>query len=236
MRESGLAHRRRQSESGASLVEFTLVFPLLILVCLGAIDAALLMMDYGSGTAATYRGARTAVVIDPVSSAAQFALTGYTTMPALSGASCADGNGDASTTAACPTVDVTCTGDNTVAGGTCTSGTFNKTSFDSIFNAIQALYVGRKLDRRQVSVSYVSTNLGFVGQQSFDGLKGEVPLNVTVKLRCMTHELYFVAGLLGWAMPSLDASCAGVTTGAAKGLIMPPFTTTLPSEDLKTNL
>ena len=236
MRGSGLGHRRYHSESGASLVEFTLVFPLLVLVCLGTIDAALLMIDYSAGTAATYKGARMAVVTDPVSSAAQFTLSSYSTKPAMSGASCADTIGNASGTAICPTVNVTCTGDNTAAGGSCTSGTFNKAAFDKIFNTIQNFYVGRLLDRRQVQVTYASTNLGFVGQQSFDGTKGEVPLNVTVQLRCMTHPLYFLNGFLSWTYPGLAGGCTGITTGAGTGLTMPPFATTLPSDDLSTKL
>ena len=217
-------------------MEFAIVFPLLVLVILGTVEAALLMVDYTAGTAATTKGARIAVVIDPVATAAQFAFSSYTTMPGQSGSYCADSSGGASTASSCPAINITCTGDTSAAGGTCTANSgFNKTSFDAIFNAIQTLYIGRKLDRRQVQVSYSTTNLGFVGQQSFDGSNGELPMNVTVQLRCMTHQLFFIAGLVRWTFANLAAGCSGITLGASKGIVMPPFSTTLPSEDLKTN-
>lgn len=226
--------RLGRDERGTSFVEFTVVFPLTILVILGTVDASLLVFDWSSATKATYAGARTAIVSDPVASAARFTLASYTTQSTYSGRYCYNAaNGNADGTAACPTVNVTCKGDNTGTGGSCTSGDFNKAAFDAIFNQVQAAYGFRSLDRRQVQVTYATTNLGFVGQQSFDGSSGELPMNVTVELRCITHQFFFVNALMRWTFSSLPAGCAGVP--APDGVIMPPFTTTLPSEDLTSN-
>lgn len=227
-----------RDQRGTSLIEFTVVFPLTVLVILGTVDASLLMFDWSSATKATYAGARTATITDPVANGARFTLP-YSTQATYSGRYCFDATtGQADATASCPTFSFVCTGDYTGSGGSCsgsTTSTFNKAAFDAIFNSVQAAYPFRALDRRQVRVSYATTNLGFVGQQSFNGGQGELPMNVSVELRCMTHEFYFVGGLLDWVFGSLPASCSGITTGAENGLIMPPFYTTLPSEDLATN-
>jgi Flp pilus assembly protein TadG len=226
-------------ESGTSLIEFTVVFPLTVLVILGTVDAALLMFDWSSATKATYAGARTAVLTDPVAKATHFNLSSYTTQSTYSGRYCFDAsNGNADATAACPTFSFSCTGDTTSGGGSCTGSTnsaFDKAAFDTIFAAVQQAYPYRTLDRGQVKVSYATTNLGFVGQQSFNGGTGELPMNVSVELRCITHEFFFVAPFVRWAFPNLPQTCRGITTGTEDGMIMPPFYTTLPSEDLATN-
>ncbi len=236
MKRDGSVDKLLKDDRGTSLVEFTVVFPLTVLVILGTVDATLLMFDWSSATKATYAGAREAIVSDPVAGAARFNVSSYTTQSTYSGRYCFDpSNGSADPIAKCPAVDVTCTGNNTGAGGTCATGSFNKPAFDRIFQAVQNNYPYRQLDRRQVQVSYATTNLGFVGQESFSGGSGELPMNVSVELRCITHEFFFVGPLLDWALSSLPVACAGITTGTEPGIIMPPFYTTLPSEDLSTN-
>jgi Flp pilus assembly protein TadG len=229
----------RADESGTSLVEFTVVFPLTVLVILGSVDAALLMFDWSSATKATYVGARTAALTDPVAKATHFNLSSYTAQSTYSGRYCFDAsNGNADPKAACPTFSFSCTGDTTAGGGSCTGSSasaFDKAAFKTIFDSVQQAYPYRKLDPRQVKVSYATTNLGFVGQQSFTGAYGELPMNVSVELRCITHQFFFVTPFLQWAFPSLPQACNGITTGTEDGITMPPFYTTLPSEDLATN-
>lgn len=226
-------NRLLRDEAGTSFIEFTVIFPLTVLVVLGTVDASLLMFDWSSATKATYAGARTATVTDPVAGDAHFSLTSYTSQASYSGKYCfQQGNGKPDTTAACPTVNVTCTGDTTKAGGSCSSGSFDAKAFKAIFDSVQNAYPYRKLDPRQVRVSYVTSSLGFVGQQSFDGTMGELPMNVSVELRCLTHQFYFVSGLVDWTFGTLPKDCSGIALGTDPGLVMPPFYTTLPSEDL----
>ena len=54
--------RRRQSERGAELIEFALVFPLLLLVTLGIIDFGFLFQRYEVLTNAAREGARVSVL------------------------------------------------------------------------------------------------------------------------------------------------------------------------------
>lgn len=239
-----MASKLHTDQSGAALLEFAVVFPLAVLVILGTVEASLLMLDWAAGTKATYLGARVAVVSDPVADGARFSMSSYTNLTTKSGAYCVTTTGTTATDAGCPTVSITCTGNADInADGTCTSGTFNKTAFKKIFDAVQRAYIGRKLDPQQVQVSYVTTDLGFVGQQRYydetvldkDKTTGELPLNVTVSLRCMQHQFYFIGGLLRWAFPAQSGTCSGITTGGTKGMAMPNFYTTLPSEDLSTN-
>lgn len=231
--------RFRNDEGGTSFIEFTVVFPLTILVILGSVDAALLMFDWSSATKATYAGARQAALSDPVAKATRFDLSRYTTQASYSGRNCFDANtGDADATAACPSFSFTCTGDTSGSGGSCTGSTtsaFDKAAFDAILASVQEAYPFRTLDRRQVRVSYATSNLGFVGQQNFTGGYGELPMNVSVELRCITHRFHFVGPLLGWAFSALPSECNGITSNTEEGIIMPPFYTTLPSEDLATN-
>ena len=236
MRHGGSVANLSSDDSGTSFIEFSVVFPLSVLVILGMVDAALLMFDWSSATKATYAGARTAVVIDPVAGAARFNLSSYASQSTHSGRYCFNpANGTADSTANCPSVNVTCTGSNAGGGGSCTTGSFNKAAFDEIFRSVQDNYPYRRLDRRQVQVSYVTTNLGFVGQETFSGGTGELPMNVSVELRCLTHEFFFVGPLLGWALASLPAACAGVTADTEPGILMPPVYTTFPREDRAPN-
>src|SRR5437868_1271710 len=54
--------------SGSALVEATLVIPLMLLLALGIIDVTYMFYEWGLANKAAYRGARTAVVSNPVAS------------------------------------------------------------------------------------------------------------------------------------------------------------------------
>ena len=71
-----------------------------------------------------------------------------------------------------------------------------------------------RLEREHVQISYESTSLGFAGRP------GGVPMEVTVSIRCMTNELYFLGGLA--SPPNCPA--------AAPGVPLLDFATTLTSE------
>jgi len=124
----------------------------------------------------------------------------------------------ASTTSDCPTVTTVCT--PAATGGSCTNSfTWNETAFTNILGKMQSVFP--RLQRRNVQISYQTNGLGFVGRPN--GL----PLNVTVRIRCMTHEFYFLGALMNWAF-TVPAGCTGTPTGPS----IPSFATTLTSEDM----
>lgn len=213
----------RNDSSGAALVEFTLVFPVVMVIILGVIDVALLMIDWSSYSRITYTGARYAATNAPVASGINADIAGT-----IAGASCVDGNTGATTSNCTVRNPSTCTATSATAGGsgTCTNSYgFTAAALDGIVGEMQKLLPA--LDRRQVSVTYTPILVGYVGRP------GGYPMNVTVSIRCVQHEFYFLPSMLSWVMPSPPASCNGITV--PKGVVLPPFSTTLPSEDLATN-
>ena len=76
---------RWTDESGAELIEFALVFPLLLLVFLGIIDFGLLFQKYEVVTNAAREGARVAVLPGYVDADVQFRVSQYLTASGLTG-------------------------------------------------------------------------------------------------------------------------------------------------------
>ena len=206
---------------GGALVEFTLVFPVFILVALGTVDFTFLLFDRSMAAKAAYQGARTAIVTSPVASN----ITNLTYDPLQIGQWCFDpGTGGPSPTANCPSASSVCT-PNSASSGSCTNsqGTFDNTAFTTILNSMQAVFP--RVQRQNVQISYQTTGLGFAGRPA--GL----PMDVTVSITCMNHQFYFIGALMGFAFPALPAGCPAANPGP----IIPPFSTTLPSEDMVTN-
>src|SRR5690242_835207 len=121
--KNGLVSSLRD-EDGAHLIEFTLVFPVLILVLFGTVDVTLYLFDWAKANKAAYLGARQAVVSSPVAQA----ITDIPYTPASIGQNCfrdADGNASGS----CPAPASVCTATSSPAGtcltanptGTCTN-------------------------------------------------------------------------------------------------------------------
>ena len=75
--------RRWCSETGAELIEFALVFPLLLLVVLGIIDFGFLFQQYEVVTNAAREGARIAVLPDYAPSDASTRAIAYLTAAGL---------------------------------------------------------------------------------------------------------------------------------------------------------
>ena len=235
-----MGSRNLKSARGTALLEFTLVFPLVMLVVLGSIDASLLMLDMAQVNKATYAGARASVVSDPLFGAITWTYDPY----AVPGDACYN-DADGTTTGKCKTViDRRCiaTAGNssgatageccTVSGSTCASPTAwtasGLSTFNSIFRSMIRAYPEGSLDARQVQISYVTTGMGYVKQP------GGQPLNVTVSVRCMSHRFFFLNSLMGWIFSTLPAECPNdlVAHAGTSGPIMPSTSTTLPGEDL----
>jgi hypothetical protein len=214
---------------GSSLVEFTLVFPVFILVAFGTVDIASMLSDWALANKAAYAGAHRAIVTNPVATG----ITNLAYDPTRLGQLCFDPTtGLASGN--CPVVQdstlsppgpIVCAPAAT-SGGTCTGGyAFNDGAFDChcssplvaapIFNQMQLIFP--RLQRQNVRISYITNNLGFDGRP--DGL----PMNVTVTITGMTHQFYF----LGPVMRFFGKNFANPP--------IPTFTTTLTSEGMVTN-
>lgn len=192
--------------AGSSLVEFTLVFPIVMMVTFCTVDFTYMLHEWNLASKATYRGAREAIVRNPVAPAV-FPLYA----PAEIGNPCFN-SATGAATGACPPVDVTCTG---------TAGCTNAAAFTAIVQAMQAVFP--RIDSTNVQIRYQTTGLGFAGRPN--GL----PMNVTVSLQCMSHRMFFLGAWAGWFFPPAQA-CQ-----PANSVAMPTFASTLPSEDMVTN-
>lgn len=218
--------------AGSVLVEFTVVFPLFIVLMLGTVDIAYMLFEWNTANKAAYIGARAAVVSDVVAqtsggkSIADLSNFGYSTdeMDVL-GESCVDSaSGSPQVTGAgnnyCKVFTaVSCTGSAIAATVvTCSNNqTPNKTAFSNgstgIFDKMSLLYPG--LQRQNVQIIYVPNGLGFVGGQTF---------NVTVSIQGMTHQFFFIDTVIKFL--------SGVVPAIASAPQIPTYSTTLQGEDM----
>lgn len=222
------------------MLEFILVFPLVMLVVLGSIDASLLMLNMAQVNKATYAGARTAVISDPL-----IGSTVWTYDPlAVPGDACYN-DVDGTATGKCKTaINMRCIATAgstsgatagqccTVSGSTCASAiawsSAGLSTFNAIFSNMIKVYPEGSLDARQVQISYKTTGLGYVEQP------GGQPLNVTVSVRCMSHRFFFLNALMSWVFSALPGDCPSdlIAKAGTSGPIIPATSTTLPGEDL----
>lgn len=221
-----------RDRAGSVLVEYTIVFPLFILVILGTVDAAYMFFDWAKANKAAFVGARYAVTADPV--ALNITSPPYTATQLLQmGNTCFNSSGNSNGN--CPSMSSVCTGAAT--GGSCTNNYgFNDTSptfaFTNILTRMQAVfcsgqqppYTNCPLQRQNVMISYATTGVGFVGEPN------GFPMTVTVSVQCVTHRFFFIGSLMRWAFAP-QTGCPGPVYGWA----VPNFATTLTSEDLATN-
>jgi len=195
------------------LVEFTLVFPVLILVAMGTVDFTYMLFEWNQASKAAYRGARFAAISDPAS--ANITNPTYN-VPDLGKVCFVVSTGVS--TGLCPTVDVTCA--PPVNAGLCPN--YSATAFNAIVAQMQQVFP--RLLPQHVEIQYQTTGLGFVGRP------GGLPMTVTVRLHCIQHQFYFLASLMSWVFTP--------TAGCPAGQVGPPiptFASTLSSEDLATN-
>jgi Flp pilus assembly protein TadG len=221
MKRSKLVVKLLRDIGGSVLVESTIIIPIFLLLALGTIDVVYMFSDWALANKAAYIGARRAIVSDPVA----IGITTFTYTSAA-GPYCFDQTTLAAT-GNCPSVPLTtCTG--AASGGSCTNSyTFDDTAFtNAIFTPMQALFP--RLQRQNVTVSYETNGLGFVGQTVQPGIMSGLPMNVTVSIKCMTHPFYFLSGLMNWFL----AVPTGCPANTPKGWLIPKFASTLQSEDM----
>ena len=132
---------------GSVLVEYTIVFPVFILMILGTVDVTYMLYEWALANKAAYIGSRTAVVSNPV--AKNITTFTYTaTQLQQLGQYCFDtdtlaANGN------CPSWSYVCTPAS--SGGTCTnSGGWDDTAFNNILTAMQNVFPRVKIGRAHV--------------------------------------------------------------------------------------
>jgi hypothetical protein len=96
-----------------------------------------------------------------------------------------------------------------------------------------------RLQATNVAISYQTNSSGasgFVGQTYYgDTTQFALPMNVTVQIQCMTHQFYFLSGLMHWVFSTPPKDALGNTCSAGTGPWMPPTATTMQSESLYTD-
>lgn len=219
-----MASKPHRGQRGATLVEFTVALPVVLSLTFGLIDIGLVLFTWAEGNRATQAGARHASVNAPVATGLNrvIAPSGST----FNGRACFDAK-KGTTTSQCAVPPAYTCGVNANGVGSCSSSSgtlpFDGTGFDGLVAAMQRQFLSRPLDKRQVTVTYTPQGLGYVGRP-------DTPMDVTVSLRCMKQQLFFLDALFGWAFPPLPVSCGNIAS--PNGFALPAFTTTVTGEDL----
>src|SRR5687767_12497679 len=81
---SSFFRRLGRDSTGASMVEFAIVFPVFGLLAFGAVDLGYAFYQWNAAAKATHRGARAAAVLNPVATGLNN-LTATWSLPAYSG-------------------------------------------------------------------------------------------------------------------------------------------------------
>ena len=227
-----MANKFLRDTTGSVLVEYTIVFPIFIVLILGTVDVTYMLYEWALANKAAYIGARIAIVSNPVASAvttyASVTNPPYTATQVLQiGQPCFDTTNGATFTATgnCPaSVNYVCT--PAASLGVCTNGgvwsetAFTNTNGTGVFDRMITIFP--RLARQNVQISYQTNGLGYVGGLSW---------TVTVSIQCMTHQFYFIDALMGWVFSGPSAGCPAGAAGPA----IPAFASTLQSEDMVTN-
>jgi hypothetical protein len=191
--------------SGAMIVEFALVFPVVLLLTMGSVDVAMYTYQANAAAKATELGARWAVVNPPISANFVTALNSTSWWPDGSlGKSCQEVAGGCWPTAS--------------ASYDCISAGCNMTT---ILAEMQRAYP--QLTAAEVQVSYQihpqARSIGFVGRP------GGNPVDVVVSIRCKPFQFAFLTAFMNWTLPA-NAACPNSPTG----FLIPPSPTRLTSE------
>lgn len=178
----------RQDESGAAMVEMSIVFLLLVMLTFGLVDFGRLFYCWNSAEKATQLGVRMAVVDDLVATElADFDCRSGSMLP---GDLCSDPEAASFGTVVCQGATQACSG----------GYSFDASAFQRIVARMRAIYPDIKTEN--VFVQYTDLGLGFAGRGGPVGA-------VTVGLANMTFDFVVIGSLLGFGsigMPDFRAS------------------------------
>jgi len=204
----------RRSESGATMIEMTIVIQLLFIAVFGFIDFGFALFQWNQASKAVQIGARLAAVSGPVDSS----LSSYT--GGSGDPTCVSGSPGCPGGPMIPFATRTC--DRVVVGNCTNGGTFDADRFNRIWGGSDRLCpspVGRlgmcdifsRIERQHIVVTYEYSGLGYATRPG-----GPIP-TIQVRLQNMTFDYFFLDGLLGFAQ-----------------LTIPSMTSTITGEDLST--
>ncbi|MES0402676.1 MAG: TadE/TadG family type IV pilus assembly protein [Hyphomicrobium sp.] len=208
-----LLTRLGRDQSGAAMVEFTIVVFFFLVLTGGVVEFALGWYQWNSASKALQQGVRLASVSDPVAS-------DLINMTGLEG-SAIPGDPMPSFLRVCNGATQTCTNGGTYSTsamntivygrGQTTCGTFGPDGFAGmcdIFDRIQP---------QNVIITYQHTGLGFAGRPGAAGRPGGAVPTITIELIDLEYNYAFLSGLLGLGP-----------------ITLPPMRTTATGEDLAT--
>jgi len=185
MRRSSLRKFARNA-SGATLVEYTLVFTMLMVLTFGLIEFGLVLHQYNNSEKATAIGARFAATRGPV----------YVGLPDCGVSTSLPAGTMCSSVAGASSWSVTCNAGAPSSG--CQSAALN-----ALVARMQQF--APQIEAQNVQVILRGAGLGFVGRGS------PVPM-VTVRLTGMSYDFIALDALLGFGqlnMPGFDATIVG---------------------------
>jgi Flp pilus assembly protein TadG len=178
--------RFNDNESGVVMIEYTLVFMLLMVLTFGLIEFGLAFHQYNAAETATSVGARYIATRGPV-------VTGISdcgvATSATAGTNCASVSGSSTWTI------------------TCNAGAPSGACQSAVLNALVARMqqFAPEIEAQNVQVVLRGSGLGYVGRGA------PVPL-ITVRLTGMTYNFIAIDDLLGFGvapMPGFDATLIG---------------------------
>jgi len=202
-------------ESGAVLVEVTIVMTLMLVFILGAIEFLFVFYQWNSAAKAIQIGARIAAVSDPVArglNGLSTAVVGPTVPPGSTMPDfviTCDGNTNrctCSSSGACPSdLSYNAAAMSTIVFGRGSSSCGDATSF---YNAGMCDVFAR-ITPANVVIAYTQTGLGYAGRPG-----GPTP-TITISLQNLPLQLFFLSGVAG-----------------LNDLRIPPLKTSITAEDL----
>ena len=179
------------NEDGATMIEFSLIAFLLIIVTFGIAELGFIFWQWNSAEKATQIGARKAVVGDLVPVGLK--SVSCCTSGMVAGEFCTN-------PAAASFGTINCSG----ATQTCTQGyVYSGAAMSSIVTKMQSVFP--RINPENVAIDFTDVGLGFCGRQS------PVPA-ITVRLVGMTYNSIILGPILGLAtinMPDFRATLTG---------------------------
>lgn len=177
--------RFRRNESGAALVESTLVFAMMMILTFGLIEFGIVLFQYNMAETATAVGARYVATRGPVVSGLPDCGPGVNVNGMNAGATCPSTNWEMVCNASAPS-------------GGCQAATLT-----ALVTEMQRF--APNIEAQNVQVVLRGAGLGFVGRGS------PVPM-ITVRLTSMEYDFIALDDLLGFGtltMPGFDATIVG---------------------------
>ena len=167
-----------RDDSGATLIEMTVVVALLLSVTFGIIEVALIAFQWNKAEKATHLGVRHAIQSDPVA-------VGFTTYSAVAEAGL--NPADAVDLGVIPEFAITCTNSQcSLSDGALPSGfdatAHDATAFNAILTRVQSVFP--KVTADKLAIEYRHVGFGFASRPGPDLIP-----NVTVSLQNMQYDV-----------------------------------------------